>query len=197
MKITYDNDYEKVESTLRDFDKNKYCLFVDQADINGTQSIIDSHWHEWLEITHVIDGEMTLMVPEKTYHIHAGEIVVIGMQTLHRITGNLGNYRFQCLHVNVGFILQYLNPILLNEKVIVIKEKERFLNKFMDVIALLKREDIISELRYKAALLEMLSLCLEEVSFNKDIGQSETNDVFSHILFYVSTHYQENISLQE
>lgn len=197
MKVAYDSDYEKIESTLRDYDKNKYCLFVDYAGVNETISVIEAHWHEWLEITYIIDGEMTLMVPEGTYHIRAGEVIAIGMQTLHRITGNLGNFRFQCLHINMGFILQYLNPTLLNEKVIVIKDKQRFLDKFKEAVMLLKREDTVSELRYRASLLEILSMCLEEASPNKVVSKALKNDFFSHILFYVETHYQENISLQE
>ncbi|MFR7590967.1 MAG: AraC family transcriptional regulator [Longibaculum sp.] len=197
MKVTYDGDYENVESTLRDFDKNKYCMFIDQAGVNEESSIIEAHWHEWLEITYIVEGAMKLTIPEKTYYFQTGDIVMIGMQTLHRITGKQGKYRFQCLHVNIGFILQYINSTLLNEKVIAIENKDAFLKYFKNVIALMKHEDAVSELRYMSSLLELLSLCLEESASDDDLKNGGMNDMFSHILFYVGTHYQDNISLQE
>lgn len=195
MKVVFDNEYEEVESQLRKYDKNKYCLFLDAAGQNESTAIIEAHWHEWLEITYIIDGEMSVQVPQDIYHVTKGEIIVIGMQTLHRIIGNVGNYRYQCLHINIGFVLQHLSPTLLNEKVMKIQDKEMFLEYFTQIIQLMNHDDVVSQLKYKASLLNLLSLCLN--GYTEETDDYDMHAIFSRILFYVSTHYNEDISLKD
>ena len=64
MRLIFDEEYEDVDSSIRNYDSNKYCLFIDSAGHNENKSIIDVHWHEWLEIVHIIDGHMVTMTPE-------------------------------------------------------------------------------------------------------------------------------------
>lgn len=197
MKIAYDSEYEHLETSFfRETDKNNYVMFQDMAGRNEEIPVIETHWHEWLEITYIIDGKMTLMTPQGEFRVESDQIAVIGMHTLHRITGNIGDYRYQCLHINLGFILQYFSPILLNDKVFIIKDRKKFLAVFQEIIHLIKHDDIVSQLNYKASILRLLSLCLKEAGINKDYDQNDVHDVFSRILFYVSTHYTENLSLK-
>ena len=199
MKIVFDNDYEKLEvSEFRSSDKNKYCLMFDQSSFNNVASVIDAHWHEWLEIVYIIDGKMRFESPVGNFEVEKGEVVVCGMQTLHKIIGHVGQYRFQCLHINIGFIIQHMPTSLLMDKVFKIKDKERFLKYFSSAIALIKHDDVYSQLNYKANLLRMLGMCIEEADVRDDKPiNEEYSDVFSRIVFYVNTHSQENISLQE
>ena len=140
----FDEEYEEIDSSIRNYDDNKYCLFVDSAGYNEVNSVIDVHWHEWLEIVHIIDRHMKVITPQGSFDVNKNETIVIGMQSLHKIIGNTGNFRFQCFHINNGFILQHMPTSMLNDKIFVV----------------------------------------------------ENNDTFSRILFYVSTRYREDISLQ-
>lgn len=120
MKIEYDEEYENIDGenlSLRRFDKHKYCLFLGDAGENQELFIVEPHWHEWLEIVHITEGEMVVYTPNGETAVHKGNTVVIGMQTLHKIVAGTGHYNYQCIHINVGFILQHMSSSLLNDKV--------------------------------------------------------------------------------
>ena len=67
MKIKYDEEYENIDGenlNLRRFDKHKYCLFLSDVGENQELFIVEPHWHEWLEIVHITEGEMTVYTPQ-------------------------------------------------------------------------------------------------------------------------------------
>lgn len=196
MRLVFDDEYENIDSSIRSFDDDQYCLFIDQAGYNESHSTIETHWHEWLEIVHIIDGSMKTMTPQGIFEVNSGDIIVIGMQTLHKMIGGAGNYRFRCLHINVGFILQYLPSSILADKVFLIENKEEFFHIFANIISKMKHNDVISQLEYRSSLLSLLAFCLKESQVNSIDSYNEKDDTFSKILFYVSSHYREDISLQ-
>lgn len=196
MRLIFDEEYEDVDSSIRDYDDNKYCLFIDSAGSNEAPSTIEAHWHEWLEIVHIIDGHMTTITPSGSFEVGPGDVIVIGMQSLHKMIGNAGHFRLQCLHINNGFIIQHMPSTLLLDKVFMIKDYNGFIDLFSQVIAKMNHDDIISQLEYKASLLSLLAHCLQESHYDPTSYHHENNDIFSRILFFVSTHYREDISLQ-
>lgn len=196
MRLIFDEEYEDVDSSIRDYDDNKYCLFIDSAGSNEAPSTIEVHWHEWLEIVHIIDGHMTTITPSGSFEVGPGDVIVIGMQSLHKMIGNAGHFRLQCLHINNGFIIQHMPSTLLLDKVFMIKDYNGFIDLFSQVIAKMNHDDIISQLEYKASLLSLLAHCLQESHYDPTSYHHENNDIFSRILFFVSTHYREDISLQ-
>lgn len=200
MKIEYDEEYENIDGenlSLRRFDKHKYCLFLGDMGENQEVFIVDPHWHEWLEIVHITEGEMIVYTPHGETVVRKGNTVVIGMQTLHKIVAEAGHYNYQCIHINVGFILQHMSSSLLNDKVFIIQNEEEFQSYCSMIIQLINRDDVYSQLRYKASILNILALCVQETQSDLSDAKDEINDIFSDILFYVSTHYQDNISLQK
>ena len=196
MRLIFDDEYENVDSSLRSFDDDKYCLFIDEAGYNESKSIIESHWHEWLEIVHIIDGAMETLTPHGCFRVDSGNVIVVGMQSLHKMIGQEGHFRFRCLHLNIGFILQYLPTSILADKVFLVENKEEFLKIFANIISRMQHNDVISQLEYKSSLLSLLALCLKESQVDFAGKNNKRDDTFSKILFYVSSHYREDISLQ-
>ena len=199
-KIEYDEEYENIDGenlSLRRFDKHKYCLFLGDKGENQELFIVEPHWHEWLEIVHITEGEMVVYTPHGETTVQKGNTVVIGMQTLHKIVAGTGHYNYQCIHINVGFILQHMSSSLLNDKVFIVQNEEEFQSYCSTIIQLINHDDVYSQLRYKASILNVLALCVQETQSDLSDAKDEINDIFSDILFYVSTHYQDNISLQK
>lgn len=200
MKIVYDEEYENIDGenlSLRRFDKHKYCLFLEDIGENQELFIVEPHWHEWLEIVHITEGEMIVYTPHGETVVRKGNTVVIGMQTLHKIVAEPEHYNYQCIHINVGFILQHMSSSLLNDKVFIVQNEEEFQSYLSTIIQLISHDDACSQLKYKASILNVLALCVQETESNLLDIKDEINDIFSDILFYVSTHYQDNISLQK
>lgn len=196
MRLMFDDEYEEIDSSIRRYDDNKYCLFLDIAKHSQDDVIIDVHWHEWLEIIYVINGNMTVITPQGSWHVKKNQIIVIGTNVLHKIIGKTGYMRFQCLHVNNGFILQHMSTSLLIDKVFMIEDKTYFLELWAEIILKMNHIDLISQLEYKSSLLQLLAQCLKENHYNLKQYENWNNDTFSKILFYVSTHYREDISLK-
>lgn len=196
MRVEFDNEYEKLTpSSVRGSDINKYCLFADESGVNEVPVIIDPHWHEWLEIIHIIEGTMTLECSGEMIDVNAGEVIVIGTRILHKIVGAIGNFRFQCLHINNGFIIQNINISVFLGKVFTIKDKEPFLECFGNVVKLIYKEDAVSVMKYKANLLLLLCHCVDESGGSGEVISGGNDDVFTRILFYVNMHLTDDISL--
>lgn len=197
MRISFDDEYEKLLPTsVRGADKNRYCLFVDSAGENHEPTIIDAHWHEWLEIIYVIEGVMVLECENEFIEVNSGEVAVVGSQTLHKIKGEKGTYRFQCLHINNGLIIQNANIDIFLNHIHKIKNLKVFLEYFSKVISLMHREEVASMIKYKAYVLLLLSICMDESneSHNRNAVYS---DSFTQMLFFINTKYKEQLSLKE
>ena len=113
------------------------------------------------------------------------------------LVAETGHYNYQCIHINIGFILQHMSSSLLNDKVFIVQNEEEFQSYCSTLIQLINHDDVYSQLRYKASILNILALCVQETQSDLLDAKDEINDIFSDILFYVSTHYQDNISLQK
>lgn len=196
MRVEFDNEYEKLTpSSVRGSDINKFCLFADETGANEVPEIIEPHWHEWLEIIYIIEGMMTLECNGEMIEVKAGEIIVIGTRILHKIVGAIGSFRFQCLHINNGFIIQNINISVFLGKVFKVKDKEPFLECLANIVKLIYKEDAVSVMKYKANLLLLLCHCVEQRGDNDEIVGRGNDDAFTRILFYVNMHLTEDISL--
>lgn len=50
------------------------------------------HWHSFLEMTYVIEGNIEYSFPEKNIVVHAGELIFINSSVLHRLVPYQGEY---------------------------------------------------------------------------------------------------------
>ena len=193
MRMIFDNEYEDLNaSVFRRTDPNKYCLMTEQAGTNLSQSIIETHWHEWLEITYIIEGAMQVQFPDGQLEVSEGQVALIGMQTLHKMIGDTGKYHFKCLHINFGLISQYVNPSVLMDKVILIQNAEYFIKVLENIDALMDSDDVVSHIRYQSNLLELLAIGIEEIeNASENDFPKGSIDLFSKILFYLGEHYQK------
>ena len=125
MKVVFDSEYEDLEnSIIRESDIHKFCLFIDASGSNSKEAIYDLHWHEWIEITYIIEGSMTVETTLGVFEVNPNEVMVIGSRALHKIIGAKGAYRYQCFHVNIGFVTQFMNPNYIVNQVVKIKDNE-------------------------------------------------------------------------
>lgn len=195
MKVVYDNEYEDLENSfIRESDVNKFCLFIDGSGSNTTETIFELHWHEWIEIVYMIEGSMTVETTSGLFEVNANEIIVIGSRALHKIIGAKGVYRYQCFHVNIGFVSQYINPNYIVNHVVKIKQDKSIIQNLSNIIKYMKHEDVVSKLRYRSNLLELIALCVEKIDFHESYFE---HDIFENMLFYIGQHYQESLQLSD
>ena len=195
MRVLQDSQYEEIETDFRLCDQNHFCIFTDAKGYNDSLSCIESHWHEWLEVTELLEGEMELECEGEKLTVKAGRAVVVGVQALHKITGKPGNYAFRCLHINVGFVMQNMNVSSLYNKAFILPADDNLSHSFNVISQVIEKEDAVSKMLLKASLLMVLS------SIAAQAGQRENNtayvysDIFSEIVYYIAKHYDEELSL--
>lgn len=200
MRLLIDHDYESFNKrdNFRKTDRLNRVFFTDAAGYNQQLHIIKPHWHHWLEVTYILSGDMVVETPNEKLYIKAGDIVVIGMQMLHKIEGQLGHFRFQCLHVNMDFILQHISPNYLMDEMFVVSDKSHFLDLFSQVIYLINKRDLVSELRLESSLIALFAFLIEDgPSREIERGMTGQSPILSDILFFLGTHYQDNLTLNE
>ncbi len=199
MKFSIDSEYENlVPNDIRVTDVNRYCLLTESYGVNESTNTIDAHWHEWLEVIYILEGEMTIEYEGGLFNVKKGEVCVIGSQALHKIVGAKGVYRFQCLHINNGFIIKNINSVVFSNKIFKINETEVFLKYFNNIVALINEKNAVAIMKYKANILLLLSHCIEEKKLDKnENGNSPYSDSFTRILFYINIHFKEQLSLND
>ncbi len=195
MKVVFDSEYEDLEnSIIRESDIHKFCLFIDASGSNSKEAIYDLHWHEWIEITYIIEGSMTVETTLGVFEVNPNEVMVIGSRALHKIIGAKGAYRYQCFHVNIGFVTQFMNPNYIVNQVVKIKDNESILMNLQNIIKYMKHDDIVSSLRYKSNLLNLIASCIENIGYYDSYYE---HDIFENILFYIGQHYQQQLQLYD
>lgn len=193
MKVVVDSDYEDLEnSVIRESDKHKYCLCIDASGSNTKEVVFDLHWHEWIEITYIIEGAMTVETTCGVFEVFAGEVCVIGSRALHKIIGHIGMYRYQCFHINIGFISQFMNQNYIVDYVVKIKDHPSILHHLSNIMKYMRHDDVVSSLRYTSNILDVVASCVEAIGYHQ---QYQEHDTFEKILFYIGQHYQQQVSL--
>lgn len=195
MRVNSDNQYEEIETDFRLSDQNHFCIYTDDKGFNERPSYIENHWHEWLEVTEVLEGEMEVDCEGKTLVVKAGEMVVIGVQALHKITGKQGKYAFRCLHINVGFVMQNMNVSSLYNKAFLLVPNEMLSYCFNAIPSVIEKDDASSKMILKATLLLILSAIAKEVGQIKSDTNYACSDVMTEIVYYIATNYDEDLSL--
>lgn len=196
MRIQVDNDYEEITGDFRKTDPNHYCSLTESEGFNPQPELYEAHWHEWLEISRIIDGEMDLECSGKKIHVSAGQVFVVGVQEIHGITGYTGSYHFQCLHINIGFIMQNMNVTRLYHQVFLMKHPEKAERLFSFLIPLITRHDAESQMRLKAGLLLLLAAIADECDGSRQDTGILYSDTFSEIVYYIAKNYNADLSLK-
>ncbi len=59
------------------------CAAYSSIYIDRQEDIIPWHWHEEMEIVHIVNGEMEIKIPSKSFVLEKGDCVVINSNVLH------------------------------------------------------------------------------------------------------------------
>ena len=60
------------------------------------------HWHTFTELIHVIKGELTVTLDNKSFPVKAGEVVFVNSEVIHGATPK--NCEYECLVFNPAFL---------------------------------------------------------------------------------------------
>ncbi len=189
-----------------DFPFEKYNIVS-----NLSKQFATNHWHDETEIVYIENGSISITINHKRYIGESGDIFIINSGEVHEIYG-IGtplNYTAFVFDFNM---LSFRNDDLTQQKYIepILKGNIQFLNsikKSEKVFSLMQYIDKLNTqknacytLCIKAALLQFLSIIMEEkqiVSVSEPSSKDETKKLLKNVIAYINDHYSEKISLSE
>ena len=191
----YKNEYESF-GTCNIWTKDNHNMCAYYEGFFKEKAVIGRHWHESLEIIYVIEGSLEITTANGNIVLNDGEIVIIGGALLHGtryITNTLHN---QCLQIKYEFLVNHLDCDDLSLKIFKVGNISKILFYYENVIKYFKSNDYISQMKYKANLLLLLTSIVEDENYNDmNIVSSNFNDTISKIIYYINFNYKDNITL--
>ena len=170
--------------------------------------VMPLHWHEELEIVHVICGELILFINNEQRHMHSGDIAFISSGMLHRADPT--NATYECLVFSLSFLKKYsfgrlselLTPLISGDAIISLGEREteevRTVTKRLFASAMSQGEFI--ELRISADISELIYLLYRDGRINTDSGSNSHKHgtrMMIKLIDWIEEHYSERITLDE
>lgn len=193
--IRYVNDYEsfeKDESWKKDC--SNICVYSEW--FSTDKKVIWKHWHEFVEVIYVVEGDLEITSASGNILLSSGEVGVIGCGSLHGTKSISKKLHHQCLHIKCDFLLKYLNFNIISSKIFKVKDVSKFLFYYKNVIEYLDKTDYISKMKYNANILLLVTTIVEDENFTeKNELTSNTNDLISKVMYYINLNYKENITL--
>ncbi len=194
MSVENEHNYEDLKETFyRESDSKRYCMFSDISFDDDQRDFVKNHWHEWIEIMRVVDGQLKVTHEGGELIVKAGEIVFIGSRVEHQLEAGPGKRRIQCLQINAGFVVQHECVYILLKNAFLVKNNNETSDYFNGIVENINSQGTVANLKFKSNLLLFLAKILEESIQDKE--NINYNEKFTDILKYISKHYCENITL--
>lgn len=183
------------KSDLIKGDRGNLCLFYDTCAQYQKDEIIKEHWHYWVELKYVIAGTITIQTPQEQLIIREGTAILIGSRKPHLQILQEGYLRVQNLYVNIGFVMEHFSTAMLTENIFLIEPMEDFEQQFKETIRFIAYDDEINKTRFKANLMLLLAMLVQQVEDSNQIKHIIKHDALKAIMKYINLNYQQKLSL--
>lgn len=188
----------------RILDENKECLFLSYICEENYE--IEEHFHDWIEFTLVLSGEKRIYVEGKENILSSGDFIMIDYNKIHSSLANKKTTQIT-MQMKRGFIEKYVPEfesykIDCNSKNIVSSYDNYTYKSIIELFCYLANTFLRNNANIKADFIGYLYLLvyrlMEEcqIDKNKDKIFNIDNLYIQNIVSYISSHYNEEISLK-
>ncbi len=187
------------------------CAGYESRHTSSIEDVIPWHWHEELEIIHVIKGTMRLQVLSRYLTVHEGELAVINAHTLHSAAGDpsceLQSLVFSPLLVtgnpNLIFAVKYISPMLAcgNFSCVLFGKNSKRVSRWFTFAFQALRTDVFGyEFIVRDQLTHILMAVyqkLEDVILKPDSAKNADELRLGEMLEFIHENFTRNISLSD
>jgi YesN/AraC family two-component response regulator len=192
------------------FDRIDHSFSIWQHRYAGSSSMSANHYHNAYEIYYMLEGERYYFIKDRTYHVMKGDIVLIGMDELHKTvhTGAPGAERilinfkdeYLCHILSISKDMDLLSCFSQNQYVLRLNRTEqKFVENLLQKILEENKNEAKGFDTYSKILLAELLLFLNRSIEHPRISQfehpSSLHKKISEIVVYLNSHYNEEITL--
>ncbi len=187
------------------------CAGYESTHTNQADDVIPWHWHEEFEVVCILEGQMKLMVPNRTIHLKAGEICFINANILHYAEGDpkctLQSFVFHPYLISgndySAIYRRYMSPIIEHKGLLIWQPKEPtgFFDSFRTAFDTLKEDSF----GYELTVQRFLSKIIQEIVFDVEcdlikeevLNSSDPDSQRIRIMLeYIHEHFGDPLSVQ-
>lgn len=189
-------------------------------DVFNTEGSVDGitvhpHWHEHIEILHVVKGSAIQHIEDKRFDINKGDVVIVGINQIHATyTRESENAYIVVYHFNLkdlvgdkaGYglqIIELFSGILTLPKPI--KTKDFIGNKIKELLVAIEsaslNDTLPSKCRMQSLCTELIGVCIEhyelDEGYRTGLSTERAKSALSEAFEYIDLHYQQKMTLDE
>lgn len=176
--------------------------------IDPGKTVINKHYHDWIEIVYLIRGDLQVQVNNQTKQLKENEFVVINPMSIHSTRCQNGNTAI-LLQIPVSFLERFVPDIREYSFLVDLDSKDpRVLTKLANIRSTLQDLWIAYLFQPEGYIFRCYSLIFEVIyilihSFSKRVDQKEFKrnqknlERIQKIIDYVKAHYREPITIAE
>lgn len=193
-------------------DKN-FCVDIGLSKVWETGYGFKEHWHEYLQIFYIVNGEGFIRCNSETFTVHIGDVVIVNSREMHYIESTHDDFRFYLFRIDLPFLFsnqvdlcqtKYLAP--LSENLILFKNLIRGNEEIVNCIKIIIQEyfnkDIGYELAVKANIYNLVVIllrnCIDKYVTPRYMNHKiNTGKRFNDVFVYIEDNYNKDISTSE
>lgn len=176
--------------------------------IDPGQTVINKHFHDWIEIVYLTHGDLEVQVNNKTMNLKVNDFVVINPMSIHSTRCMNGNTAI-LLQIPLSFLEKFVPDIREYSFSIDLDSKEpKVQTKLANIRSTLQDLWITYQFQVEGYVFRCYSLIFELIyilihSFSykvdrKELQKNQKNlERIQMIMNYVEEHYQEPLSIPE
>jgi len=190
------NSHEKIKHT-RSFDLKFIIRFENEKDYNFFTPF---HWHNHIEVIHVIDGTMEFKIQNRVYELNSGDTIIVNSELIHssRLLGEVSYYLLQVpLSAFEGIekeSLYFKEQLSDSESKLISKMLDKMLKSY-------ESQSAGSQTKFISEMYELFSILISDYQdaavVESRVDLSSTQKKIAAAISYVEKNFREEISLSE
>lgn len=189
-------------------DKNEMLDLHLDFFIDPGQTVINKHFHDWIEIVYLIHGDLEIQVNNRSMKLRENDFVVINPMSIHSTRCMNGNTAI-LLQIPTSFLEKFMPDIRYFSFAVDLESKDpRVQTKLANIRSTL--QDLWINYQFQAEgyvfrcyslIFEVIYILIHSFSYKVDRKEQQKNqknlERIQEIMEYVGSHYTEQISIAE
>ena len=173
-------------------------VFNEVLDLRSRVLLIAPHWHENVEVLHIVDGHGIITNNGNKLHVSAGDIVVVNRNHLHTSATADGLFRFRYLIIDPSFCVanRFDTSRILFDMLIRDKRAEAALEE-LNAAYQTAEDDPYRALQIRAAVLNVMYILCKHHSQPETSPEGQVAIHIKKAIEYIRASYDKDFSLED
>lgn len=186
---------------------DRNMVYMQHLSVEGLR--IDSHFHNWIEFTYVVEGQQNITINNQTYNLSTGDFIYIPSGAMHSsyalVDTKKKTFMIHDNYINKIISIEILDQIQCNTTLIKCAEEyykyKDLIAYFLEICSNFEKYDIESQLKFKSSFYGFFYILVKYFKIenvkNNFVNLSHKNNLLLQINAYIYKFYNTNLKLNE